>query len=130
MVLRYLAIALAFVFSVSGSVKANETVTAWILIHTHALISPRLDAPFGGANSVGFSSVFESEAECHQTLKAAALLENKKHKKSYKISVIDDKKFRAYELNRPNEVNGAGMREYHCVEVVMNEYLHGKGLTK
>ncbi|MDB2423468.1 hypothetical protein N9X05_16115 [Paracoccaceae bacterium] len=119
--MKYLVLALTLIFSMSGSVNAENENTRWILIMTQTGL---VDTPDGIHTSV-FQSVGDYQkgtptaSECYEGLKQDALYKNKtsgtfQGESRFKIEIINDVIISA-------KARYANVRfELHCVQITLD----------
>jgi hypothetical protein len=112
--MKYLVLALTLIFSMSGSVNADDH-NKWIMIWTDAWYG--FESPVGEAHHMNHNAAsYQNQSECHEVLKKTALDQNKtnpnfQNEGSFIIEVIDDIRFRA------TAKDGYSMTQIFCIEV-------------
>ena len=118
--MKYLVLALTLIFSMSGSVNADDHNTRWVLIMT-------VFFDYGNGtflqqttqeSDVYINQTYRDESDCHQGLKSFALTKNKTHdhfkgEGAFKIEVVDDFRFEAQ--SKSYDV----FFQIHCVQITL-----------
>ena len=119
--MKYLVVALTLIFSMSGSVNADDPHTRWVLIM--AALLDYGDGTFlqqTTQQSDGWKiQTYRDESDCHQGLKSLALEKNKtvdgfKGESAFKIEVVDDFRFKA-----KSTTNKIMFTQIHCVQITL-----------
>ena len=125
--MKYLVVALTLIFSMSGSVNADDHNTRWVLLRI--FVDHSINPPYVGVAQPKPSSrfgdvhggTFETESDCYKALKDLSLAKNKKSielglsaSDLIKIEIIDDIKIRAQYYSK-REINSL-----HCVQITLD----------
>ena len=121
--MKYLVAALTLIFSMSGSVNADDHNTRWVLIFASTYM-------LGEDQKITFQQItqtsadnkisFQDESDCHQGLKSNALRQNEtndnfnKGEGEFVIAVVDDYKFTA------KSKKSFMYTEIHCVKIILD----------
>ena len=120
--MKYLVLAFTLIFSMSGSVNADDHNTRWVLIMT--AFFDYGDGTFlqqtTQQSDVYINQTYRDESDCHQGLKSLALEKNKtvdgfKGGSAFKIEVVDDFRFQA--KARRYEIH---FSQIHCVQITLD----------
>ena len=118
--MKYLLLTVTFIFLMSGSVKAEDRNTRWIMFLTTAFYG--VDEPFGVIQQSGSeyeNQTYQNKSDCYQGLKRNALFQNKGNpnfhgERRLKIEVINDVEIRAVSND------GQMLMQYHCIMVIID----------
>lgn len=122
--MKYLVVALTLIFSMSGSVNAEDHNTRWIMISTETIYGidePRTYVTQTSSNykTENFKVVsFKTESECYVDLKTEALRQKQTSGnqliKDMKIEVIDELKIRAI------ADDNFALVQFHCLKITLD----------
>ena len=122
--MKYLVVALTLIFSMSGSVNAEDHNTRWIMIWTETIYGidePRTYVTQTSSNYKieNFKVVsFKTESECYVDLKTEALRQKQTSGnqliKDMKIEVIDELKIRAI------ADDNFALAQFHCLKITLD----------
>ena len=120
--MKYLVLALTLIFSMSGSVNADDHNTRWVLMFAFTYMlgeDQKITYQQIIQTSADNKNSFQDESECHQGLKWNALRQNKTNDNFNKgdggefvIEVVDDYRFTA------KSNNSYGYTQIHCVKIL------------
>ena len=119
--MKYLVLALTLIFSMSGSVNADNHNTRYVLIFSGTVW---IKSPFqimvqsGGDYE---NQTYQTEAECYEGLKKVALRNNKTNKlfqgeDRFIIEIVNKTKITAKAMTNPREV----LTQIHCLKVTLD----------
>ena len=128
--MKYLVVVLTLIFSMTGSVNADDHNTRWVLLMSEHL-GPA-DENLAYDRNGGFvqkitqtsddykNQTYRDESDCHQGLKSIALekntdKQNYKGESAFKIEVVDDFRFQA--KARRYEIH---FSQIHCVQITLD----------
>lgn len=110
--MKYLVAALTLIFSMSGTVNADDNNTRWILLISETILDVKMPKTFLRNRNVNF----QTEHECYEGLKELALRQKKENPnqfiKDMKINIIDDVKISAIASDDFLLV------QIHCLEII------------
>lgn len=122
--MKYLVVALTLIFSMSGSVNAEDHNTRWIMISTETIYGidePRTYVTQTSSNykTENFKVVsFKTESECYVDLKTEVLRQKQTSGnqliKDMKIEVIDELKIRAI------AIDNFALVQFHCLKITLD----------
>ena len=128
--MKYLVVVLTLIFSMTGSVNADDHNTRWVLLMSEQLgpANGELEYDRNGdfvqtitQTAFGFKNqTYRDESDCHQGLKSRALekntdKQNYKGDSAFKIEVVDDFRFQA--KSRRYEIH---FSQIHCVQITLD----------